>query len=111
MHVLISSDLPSTAFTIKLGSARKGRAILIRSAEPDARMSSAVSGALILNGFKGRLGLVWEENGPQYIKVITTYQFCHDRIDHERYDTTSKSGNDFELKMIIRHNISGVDTC
>ena len=72
MHVLISSDLPSAAFTIKLGSARKGRAILIRSAEPDARMSSAVSGALILNGFKGRLGLVWKENGPQYIKVITS---------------------------------------
>ena len=33
------------------GSARRGRAMLIRSEEPEARMSSAVSGALIL-GFQ-----------------------------------------------------------
>jgi hypothetical protein len=48
MHVLISSDLPSAALIMKFGSAKKGRAMLTRSADPDAKISSAVSGALIL---------------------------------------------------------------
>ena len=51
MHVLISSARPSRALSMNSGSARRGRAMLIRSEEPEARMSSAVSGALIL-GFQ-----------------------------------------------------------
>lgn len=45
------------------GSARSGRAMLIRSEEPEARMSSAVSGALILR--------LKEEEDSQLIQSVT----------------------------------------
>lgn len=42
MQVFISSALPCFAFRTNCGSARKGRAMLMRSAEPLANIDSAV---------------------------------------------------------------------
>ena len=47
MQVLISSARPCLAFFMNAGSARKGRAMEIRSALPAARICSATSGVLI----------------------------------------------------------------
>lgn len=47
MHVLISSGAPSLALLTNSGSASSGRAIETRSAWPEERIDSAISGVLM----------------------------------------------------------------